>query len=284
MKNWKQILLRLLHPGKLPSVVIPAFSFFLLAVVFRRGLTMTVLGCFSYVLSFYGLVLFLAEAIPLMINVFRAYRRLRFRRAVSVWNIQLQSTVVHMGYALYNLGCGWLYRSVWLTSNGAYHLTLGLLHLMLSRYARKARAEPDPVLKMRHGWKGFRRCGMWMLVLNLAMSGMVAQMIWVGQEKQYSEITVISIAAYTFYKLTASILQVAKRQGKEDPIHGASRNIDLTAATMSVYSLQDALLQTFGADERFHWMMNLLTGIAVCILTVVGALGMWLHGEKQSAK
>ena len=117
--------------------------------------------------------------------------------------------------------------------------------------------------------------------INLTMTGLAFQMIWMGRGEFYSEIMVIAVAAYTFYKLTIAVINVVKCRKSNFPILGASRNFAMTEALMNQFSLQVALLDAFGDGYEYVFLMNSLTGFAVCLSTMLGGLGMVLHGRKR---
>ena len=123
---------------------------------------------------------------------------------------------------------------------------LSLIRLLLVRYEKKQSVLDDPKEKAILGWKGFSVCGILMFLLNIAMVGIVAQMIWGGQGSSYPEIMVYAVATYTFYRLTTAIIRVVRSGHGGNPIHGAAQSISLTAAMMSLYSLQVTMLNVFG--------------------------------------
>lgn len=281
MPRWKQIGLRLLYPGKILTVLIPLVSFSLLIAVFYFALPESPLVYGTYVFSFYGLIVLILGILPLMHKGFRFYRSrkqdtpLHFRRSL------LRSLTINVCYGGFNLLSGAVYRSVWLISTGVYYLILSLIRLVLVHYEKKQTQSIDPVQQQQIGWRGFQVCGVMMFLLNIAMSGMVIQMIWHGRGSHYPELMVYAVAAYTFYRLTAAVIRVVQSKGNRSPIDGAARNISLTAALMSLYSLQTAMLSAFGDDPAFQLLMNSLSGGAVCLLVVLGAFGMAVHGGKR---
>lgn len=281
MERWKKIGKKLLYPGKVLTVLIPLVSFGLLTWVFWAGLPESPLVYGSYVFSFYGLVVLVLGCIPLVHKCAALYGKLKATGIFHVSRSLMRSLVINVCYGGFNLICGVFYRSVWLVSNGAYYLILSLIRLMLVRYEKKQTQAEDPTEQLRLGWEGFRVCGLLMLLLNLVMSGMVVQMIWDGRGSHYPELVVYAVAAYTFYRLTAAIIRVAKSRGDANPVHGAARNISLTAAIMALYSLQTAMLSAFSDDPQYHLLMNSLSGGGVCVLVVLGALGMVIHGGKR---
>ena len=284
METWKRVCLRLLYPGKLLSVLLPLAGFGLLAAVFILGWNDSPLGYGSYVLAFYGLVVLVLACIPLCRRFFHFLRQ-KQQSADADRQMRLsliRSLMINVAYAGFNLLSGALYQSVWLVSNGAYYLLLSVVRLLLVRYEHKRDNAQSQTEKLRIGWSGFRLCGFLMLLMNLVMSGLVVQTILYDHAKSYHEIVVITVAAYTFYRLTAAIIRVVQQRKGADPIRGAARNINLTAAMMSLFTLQNTMLSVFGeGDTALQQMMNTLSGAVVCVLAVSGAAAMVRHGAKR---
>lgn len=281
MEGWKKMVRKLLWPGRVLTVLIPAVSFGILIAVFYYGVPASPLVYGTYVLAFYGLVVLVLGCVPLIRRCGELYRRIKASRMFQAGPRLVMSMAVNVCYGGYNLACGILYQSRWLLSTGVYYLVLSLIRLVLVGYEWKRKRTAGEREQLALGWRGFQVCGMLMLVLNLAMSGMVAQMIWEGKGSRYPEMMVYAVAAYTFYRLASAIIRVARYGKNASPIHGAARNISLTAAVMSLYSLQTAMLSVFGNDPDYQLLMNSLSGGAVCLLTVLGALGMAVHGGRQ---
>lgn len=281
MRRWKEIAMGLLYPGKILAVLVPLVGFSLLGVVFYCNLSESPLAYASYVLAFYGLVILVAGSIPLFRKGIRFYRKKKAESPIRTRQSLLRSLSINVCYGGFHLLSGAVYRSAWLVSTGVYYMILSLIRLVLVQYEKKQTQAEDPDRKLQIGWSGFQVCGALMFLLNIAMSGMVIQMIWHGRGSHYPELVVYAVAAYTFYRLTTAIIRVVKSKGSHDPVDGAARNISLTAAMMSLYSLQTALLSAFGDDPSFQLLMNALSGGGVCLLVVLGALGMAVHGGKK---
>lgn len=278
MQKWKRIFLRILCPGKVLTFIIPVLGFSLLGYVFFQGWEETPLGYASYVLAFYSLVLLILGSIPLVQNIKTAYQNVQRERPYHLRKSLFRSLTINVCYSVFQIAMGLYYHSVWFFSCGIYYVVLSLIRLALVRYeAKQSECELDQQ-KQIIGWNGFRTCGILMLLLNVTMTGMVFQMIWRGQGSHYHEIMVYAVATYTFYRLTMSIIRVIQKRGRNDPLEGAARNINLTAAIMSLYSLQVTMLNVFGEDMQYVLLMNRLSGGAVCFLVILGALGMTIHG------
>lgn len=279
MERLKRIAGKLLHPGRGASAGILLVGFGSLAGVFYFGAAEHPLACMSYALSFYALVIAVVNIIPLAARCKRLYQKGKAAGVFSMGRSLMLSMTINLAYAGYNLASGACYHSVWLISNGVYYLVLSLIRMLLASYERKQLTLADPKDRLIMGWKVFSLCGMLMFLLNIAMAGMVAQMIWGGQGSTYPEIVVYAVATYTFYRLTAAIIGVAKSGYGGEPIHGAARNISLAAAMMSLYALQVTMLDVFGGGKDI--LFNGISGSAVCVLGILGALGMTLHGSRR---
>ena len=188
---------------------------------------------------------------------------------------------ISLVYALANLAGGLLYQSVWMGSLGLYYLVLLLIRLVLLRYENRALRTTDPVQKEVVGWRGFRSCGVLLLILQLTMTGIVFQRIWKGKTSAYPGYFIFAVAAFTFYKITISMVRVIGHRKNPSALYGAARNVELTAALVSLFSLQTALLEAYDDGTVDVKLMNSLTGGAVCLLAVLGACGMIAHGYKR---
>lgn len=106
-----------------------------------------------------------------------------------------------------------------------------------------------------------------LLLLNLALSGVVLLTIAKGTAKTHSEIMVISIAAYTFYKITMAVINMVKVRKMQSPSLITIRNIGVADTLVSMLTLQTTMLASFQDTSTIDAnQMNGITGLAVCIL------------------
>lgn len=239
-----------------------------------------------YALSFYALTVVCVALAPAAVRwgsrrkaaraaMDAVQKELRFRRSLfrSLW--------ANLAFALFNLATGVWYGSVWLLSVGLYNLVLMVIHGVLYRCERRFAQLHDTQKRLHYGWRCFQICGLLLLALHATMTGLVFQMIWRGAGKEYPGVMVFAMAAYTFYRLILAIVRVVQGRRLASPVLGAARNVDLSAAMMSILFLQTALLSAFGGDEAYRQLMNALTGGTVCLLAMLGAVGMLWHGANK---
>ncbi len=200
-----------------------------------------------------------------------------FRRSLRL------SGGMSLAYALFYLVTGLALSSAWTISQGAYQLTAALLYLNLLGYERKICRTEDAAERQAVGWRGFRASGIWLLVQHLTMTGLVFQMVWRGEARQYPGYLIYAVAAYAFYKLTMAILRAVKCRQNFPPLWGAAKNIALSEALMNMLFLQSAMLAAFSTSEQtdFRQRMCGISGGIVCLMTVGGAVGMIAHGQKR---
>ena len=189
---------------------------------------------------------------------------------------------INTAFAVLKVYLGYRYNSYWLLSIGVYYFILSGLRFMLLLRDRLSTRQELAELKRLHQLKSYRFCGWLMLLLNIAMSGMVVQMIWKGECYRYPGFLVFAFAAYAFYALIMAIINFVKYWHIENPILSAAKRLSLATACMSVYALQSAMIVQFGeGDERFQFIMNSLTGFAVCLFIFLLAIHMIISADKE---
>lgn len=121
-----------------------------------------------------------------------------------------------------------------------------------------------------------------LLLLNLALSGVVLLTIAKGTAKTHSEIMVISIAAYTFYKITMAVINMVKVRKMQSPSLITIRNIGVADALVSILTLQTTMLTSFQDTSTIDAnQMNGITGLAVCILIALLGASMIYYASKR---
>jgi hypothetical protein len=90
----------------------------------------------------------------------------------------------------------------------------------------------------------------------------------------------ITIATYTFVKITIAIVGLARKSSHSTPTAKTLRNISMADACVSILSMQRSMLVSFpGMEPANIQLFNILTGTAVWIIVLL--LGINLIGGKQ---
>ena len=173
-------------------------------------------------------------------------------------------------------------RSIWYGALAAFYIALaflrgGVLLYHKNKRGKSASVQDDEYTKA----KVYRNSGIVTLVLNVALSAAIAQMIFTDAHFSYMGWTVFAYAAYAFYKITMSIISFVKAHKQTDLTVRAIRNINLVDALVSILALQTALLTMFSAGEIDISLMNTLSGSVVSILSVAIGVYMIVSANKK---
>lgn len=204
------------------------------------------------------------------------YRKdVRFRMTCTLTG----TFVMNVLYAAMQLFLGLHADTRWFYALSAYYALLALLRWMLLSNVRKGHIGGNLLYEYRR----YRFCGWVLLVINQALVVIVVLIVRWNRGYAYHEIITIALAAYTFYSLTMAIINIVRFRKFNSPILSAGKVLSLTSASVSMLSLETAMISAFGEGDNafFRQIMTALTGAAVCILVLVMAVYMICHATRQ---
>ncbi|MBP3701193.1 MAG: hypothetical protein J6I64_04845 [Lachnospiraceae bacterium] len=239
----------------------------------------------SYFLSAYALTIVCVRTPGMVKGVHRLKEENRYvHRYVTDVHLRTELSLylslgVNVLYALLQLISGLQNRSVWFYSLAGYYVLLAVVRFFLLRDTRHLEFGKDIVAEYRR----YRFCGIILLLVNLALGVIVTYIVWQNRGFVHHEIVTIAMAAYTFYSMARAIINVLKYRRHESPILLASKSISLTAALVSLLSLETAMLTAFGNgdDPRFRQIMTASTGGVICLWILAMAVYMIVRGTKE---
>lgn len=194
----------------------------------------------------------------------------------------LPTFLINVFYTVYNGVIGVMNQSAWFITMAVYYSLLGIMRYFAVNTERKTSRMENPKLIRKRELSVIRTDGILLLLLNLALSGVVLLTIAKGTAKTHSEIMVISIAAYTFYKITMAVINMVKVRKMQSPILITIRNIGVADALVSMLTLQTTMLASFqGTSSIDANRMNGITGLAVCILIALLGVSMIYYASKR---
>ena len=182
------------------------------------------------------------------------------------------SLMIGVAYSALHAVLACIESSVWYTALAGYYLLLTAMrgYILLKRPQDTAGE-----------WRSYRICGILLVLLDIALSFAIAEMIFNSRAFIYAGLLIYASAAYAFYKLTLALLNFVRARRESDVRAEAIRNINLTDAAVSLLALQTALLANFSQDAASSSRFNTLTGIAVSLLTVGLGIFMILRSIKK---
>lgn len=170
------------------------------------------------------------------------------------------SLVCNLAYALYHGALGVLALSWWFAALAGYYaiLSVARFSVLLSSRRRGGR-------DMEPGSAG-RAAGLLLMLLSAALGGSVLLTLTDHTEAPRNTIVMITIAAYTFTKLTLAVVNSVRACRRRSALLRALRGVSCADAAASLLALQRAMLATFpGMSPREVLWMNGGTGGAVCL-------------------
>lgn len=123
-------------------------------------------------------------------------------------------------------------------------------------------------------------------VLLSALSVVLAVVVYISLSQniavKHSEIIMITIATYTFYKITIAVIKAVKQHKNSSLLLKTIRNIRYAEVAASILTLQRSMLVSFGAVEADKiWLMNSVTGAAVCLFVLMLGISMIIKAIRK---
>ena len=195
------------------------------------------------------------------------------------------SFLMSMLFSGFNAYMGIVNRSIWYGSLSAFYISLmflrgGVLIYHKNRLGKEVDLNREELSKA----KVYKNSGIITLILNVALSVAIAQMIFADAHFSYLGWTVFAFAAYAFFKITVAIITLFKAHRQDDLTVRAIRNINLIDALVSILALQTALMSAFGDGTLNTSLMNTLTGSVVSLLSIGIGVYMIVSTNKQIKK
>ncbi len=273
----KRIGKALLFPSIPVMAILTVISAASLITVFVNGWSETIPAYVAYAVSFYTLsviVLFCAMVLP------KRYRRIKqrvyehplgnrymtdaiFRTHVSLF-LSLGINLLYVGVNVLSF-C--LYRSMWFVVLAVYYTILSVMRFLLVRYVRTVGIGRDRMGELRRSVL----CAWILLTVNFALSGSVLMILYQNKGYEYHGVLIYVMASYTFYLTTHAIIGLLRQRKYNSPVMKTARVISLSAALVSMLSLETAMFSQFGQEmaQNDQRLMIALTGAGISAATIV---------------
>ncbi|MGN1165837.1 MAG: hypothetical protein ACI4S2_05400 [Lachnospiraceae bacterium] len=274
MKKVKKIFI--LPP--VPTLLIAVPSFIFVTWVLINENVNPVISYTSYLVSAYAMIITVTgivgvvkwiragiSAHPLvkkLLNISWINRYLKetmFRAEISLY----PGLMINLFYVGIKLFSGICYRSVWFGTLAVYYILLAVMRFSLLHHVRtKGIGKEQKIDELKKS----RLCGIILMVLNWALVGIVILVVRKNSGFTYPGTLIYAMVLYTFYAVITAFMNVMKFRKYGSPVMSAAKIINLTAALVSMLSLETAMLTQFGTahEETFRQWMIAITGTGVC--------------------
>lgn len=292
LQDMKRILKKLFCLQPIPTLLISVPSYVLVIYALVEENVNPAAAYISYFLSAYaliititgitGIVRFVRQGIdshPLVRKalgipmVSKYFKEDLFRAEAALY----QGFFINLLYAGIKMFSGILYRSVWFITLAVYYILLAIMRASLLHYVRK-----NGKNKVSE-WRRYRLCGIILLFMNVALAGIVILVVRQNSGFEYPGMLIYVMAMYAFYATITAVRNVVKFRRYGSPVMSAAKVINLTAALVSMLSLETAMLTQFGAadDPMFRQIMTASTGAGISILVLGMAVFMIVYSTRQ---
>lgn len=199
----------------------------------------------------------------------------RFRAVFSA----AAGLLANIMYAIYHGALGVANQSLWFVTMFAYYMILSSMRFsaVLCEWKCKSLASEDTEYFVA------KLCGGLLVLLSFILGGVVYISLSQNVAVKHHEIVMITIATYTFYKITAAVIRAIKQRKNTVPLLVVIRTIGYAEAVASLLTLQRSMLISFGSmDNEDIALLNSLTGISVCLFILLLGIFTILKDGKES--
>ena len=290
LQKIKNILKKIFILPPVPTLLVAIPSYALVIYVLVNGMENEIISYAAYLLSAYaaiitvtgtmGIVRMVRQGIknhPFVKKAFsvpvieKYFREVMFRTETSLY----QGLFINLLYVIMKFCSGIYYRSVWFLSLSFYYLLLAVMRSSLLHYVRSRKE--DKVSEC----KRYRLCGIILLLMNQALVAVVVIAVRQNKGFEYAGLLIYAMALYAFYSITVAIINVVKFRKYGSMVMSAAKVINLTAALVSMLSLETAMIAQFGGDDfAFRQVMTSATGAGVCVIVLGMAVYMIIRSTK----
>ena len=288
MEKAKRIFNKLMYPKGIVIFFCCILSGVLLFYSFYLGREDSVTVYISYVFSAYSLVILSVNIISKIVGkaknaVYKnKYTRVYMTDVFYRTKVSLcVSLTFNLCYAVVKFVYGCIEHSVWFGSVAVYYIILSLLRFFLLRSYDGNIIGIDRVYE----YKKYRLCSVMLIVVNIALCSMVAQMVLKNYGYQYPESVIYIVAMYTFYAVISAVFNIIKYRKYNSPVLSAAKAISFTTALVSVLSLQTAMLTLFGEEgDMMRQKYNGITGACICVIILIISVYMFVNANRELDK
>ena len=191
---------------------------------------------------------------------------------IKPFQIAIFSLLINIAYSIYNIVLGTTTESWWFVTMGVYYSALSLMRFAVLRTRKN---------KAKRYLKTFT--GIMLMMTAIPLAGMVILTSFKDRGVVHHEIVMITIALYTFIKITLAIINLVNSKKKKRSVTISTLNhISFADAAVSISALQRSMLVSFGdMPESDIRIFNIVVGSVVCFIVFLLGLGLLGIHTKQ---
>lgn len=178
------------------------------------------------------------------------------------------SVLFSLGFTIFNVVLGIVYRSVWNISISVYYVLLAIVRGIVVHSQRKVSAADNQ--KNQEQYKRiYFKTHILMIIMDMCLIAPIAYMVIGERSYEYGIIPAIAMAAYTTYRVIRGIINLVKSQKQENILIKELRTVDLQDSLVAVLTLQNALIIANGSDMQSMLALTAWTSAGIWLMIVI---------------
>lgn len=277
---------RCLFPGWKLAFPLVLISTVFLVYIFTHSMDGTPMAYGAYILSFYALIAGTEAATRIGLAL---WKRIKVIPLVDRWRTDayfrarlslILSFFISLCYAGLRMVSAARYTSFWDGALGGYYVLLCVIRLYLLRWTPSS----ESAVGQAEQYRTRRRAGWLLLILDLILTWIAYQIVQEGRGYHYPGTLIYAYAAYAFYALISASILLVRYRRFNSPVLSAAKSVNLTSGIVAIFSLETAMMDSFGGDEAFWDYMLPGTAAVMCALVLLIAVFMIRSGTGANEK
>ncbi len=184
------------------------------------------------------------------------------------------SLTLNLLYAFYNGILGAMSASLIFITSAVYYLLLSVMRSAAVLLSRKENRESERTAATCIGTLLVILSGFFPVIVLLSMKHQTAAV--------YGTIPMITIATYTFLKITTAVMTVLRHRGDSSSLFKTINAVRYAEVAVSLLTMQQSMLASFGeAGDTGAVILNACTGAGVCAFLFALGVMTIRNGRKE---
>ena len=186
------------------------------------------------------------------------------------------SALVGLGFTVFNVVLGIVYKSVWNISISVYYVLLAIVRGIVVHSQRKVNVA-DNQKKQEQYKRIYFKTHILMIFMDMCLIAPIAYMVIGERSYEYGLIPAIAMAAYTTYRITMGIINLGKSRKQENILIRELRTVNLQDSLVAVLTLQNALIIANGSDMQSMLALTAWTSAGIWLMIVIFTVKSFLY-------
>ena len=186
------------------------------------------------------------------------------------------SALVGLGFTVFNVVLGIIYKSVWNISISVYYVLLAIVRGIVVHSQRKVNVA-DNQKKQEQYKRIYFKTHILMIFMDMCLIAPIAYMVIGERSYEYGLIPAIAMAAYTTYRITMGIINLGKSRKQENILIRELRTVNLQDSLVAVLTLQNALIIANGSDMQSMLALTAWTSAGIWLMIVIFTIKSFLY-------